>query len=109
MRAALKEAIPDASAPIKLEDLEVCTYLDWTVKEMLRTHPTLPSTLERVVPPNGAIVAGYHLKSGTIVSMSAYIQHQQELVFPHPEIFEPERYIWSLPFCMIPQQSAWLR
>ncbi|KAK5446756.1 hypothetical protein LTS15_009689 [Exophiala xenobiotica] len=92
LRAALREAIPDPTAPIKLEVLEGIPYLDWTVKEMLRMHPTLPSTLERVVPPKGAEIAGYKLKGGTIVCMAAFIQHQREEVFPHPELFQPERW-----------------
>lgn len=93
MRAALREVVPDTTKLIKLEDLEACTYLEWTVKEMLRLHPTLPSFLERVVPPGGAMIAGYKLKPGTTVAMSAYVQHQQESLFPHPEVFDPERYV----------------
>jgi cytochrome P450 len=91
LRKALKDAIPDASAPITLEMLEAIPYLDWTVKEMLRMHPTLPSSLERVVPPKGADVAGYHLEGGTIVCMQAFTQHRQEEIFPKPEEFQPER------------------
>ncbi|PMD43896.1 cytochrome P450 [Hyaloscypha variabilis F] len=92
LRKALKDAIPDASAPITLEMLEAIPYLDWTVKEMLRMHPTIPSSLERVVPPKGADVAGYHLEGGTIVCMQAFTQHRQEEIFPKPEEFQPERW-----------------
>lgn len=60
---------------------------------MLRMHPTLPSSLERVVPAKGAEVAGHLLKGGTIVCMQAFTQHRQEAVFPNPEEFEPERSI----------------
>lgn len=91
LRAALKEAIPDVSMPITLETLESIPYLDWTVKEMLRMHPTIPSSLERVVPAKGGEVAGYHLQGGTIVCMQAFSQHRQEAIFPSPEVFEPER------------------
>lgn len=96
LRRALKESIPDLSQPIKLEDFEACTYLDWTIKEMLRLHPTIPSILERVVPPQGAVVAGHVLKKGSIVAMSAFVQHNQESIFTDPEMFEPERYVSSL-------------
>lgn len=91
LRQALKEAIPDLSTPITLEQLESIPYLTWTVKEMLRMHPTLPSSLERVVPSNGASIAGYPLKGGTIVCMQAFTQHSQESVFENPDQFEPER------------------
>lgn len=91
LRRALKEAIPDASTPITLETIEAIPYLDWTVKEMLRMHPTLPSSLERVVPAQGAELVGYNLKGGTIVCMQAFTQHSHEAVFPNPDKFEPER------------------
>jgi cytochrome P450 len=54
-------------------------------------HPTLPSSLERVVPAKGADVAGHRLKGGTIVCMQAFTQHRQENIFPNAETFEPER------------------
>ncbi|CZR68103.1 uncharacterized protein PAC_18002 [Phialocephala subalpina] len=91
LRQALRDAIPDTSVPITVETLEAIPYLDWTVKEMLRMHPTLPSSLERVVPANGAEIAGHQLKGGTIVCMQAFTQHRQEAIFPNPEEFEPER------------------
>lgn len=91
LRNALKQAIPSSTQDVKLEDIESCTYLEWTVKEMLRMHPTLPSALERIVPATGATIAGHRLKGGTLVAMSAHIQHQQASVFPSPEVFEPER------------------
>lgn len=91
LQRALKESIPDPSQAMRLEDLEACTYLDWTIKEMLRLHPTLPSILERVVPPQGAVIAGHALKKGSIVAMSAFVQHSQESIFTDPERFEPER------------------
>lgn len=91
LRQALKDAIPDPAAEITLEKLEAIPYLDWTVKEMLRMHPTLPSCLERVVPAQGATVAGYKLKAGSIVCMQAFTQHLQEEVFVHAETFEPQR------------------
>lgn len=94
LRTALREAFPDPTVPIQLEDLDAIPYLEWTIKEMLRMHPTLPSTLERLVPPNGAEIAGHKLKAGTIVCMSAFVQHNQEMVFPQADVFEPERLVF---------------
>lgn len=92
LRAALREAILDPTKTMTLECLESVQYLDWTVKEMLRMHPTLPSALERVVPSKGATIAGHDLRPGTIVCMSAHVQHNDGSIFPHPELFEPERF-----------------
>ncbi|EXL68532.1 hypothetical protein FOPG_15419 [Fusarium oxysporum f. sp. conglutinans race 2 54008] len=92
LRDALKESIPDRNGAVELKDLESCTYLDWTIKEMLRLHPSLPSFLERVVPESGATIAGYRLEPGIVVSMSALVQHKIESIFPDPDEFVPERY-----------------
>jgi cytochrome P450 len=69
-------------------------YLDWTVKEMLRTHPTLPSVLERVVPAEGAQIAGYHVPGGSIIGMSAWSMNKLPDVFPDPLAFQPERFVF---------------
>ncbi|EGU87693.1 hypothetical protein FOXB_01789 [Fusarium oxysporum f. sp. conglutinans Fo5176] len=92
LRDALKESIPDRNGAVELKDLESCTYLDWTIKEMLRLHPSLPSFLERVVPESGATIAGYRLEPGIVVSMSALVQHKIESIFPDPDEFVPERW-----------------
>ncbi|KAL1904819.1 hypothetical protein Sste5344_009441 [Sporothrix stenoceras] len=89
LRAALRDEIPDP-ANIKLESLEAIPYLDWTIKEMLRTHPTLPSMLERVVPPGGAQIAGYHVPEGVVIGMSAWSVNKLPEVFPDPWAFQPE-------------------
>jgi cytochrome P450 len=92
LRTALRAEVPDPDN-IKLEQLEAVPYLDWTVKETLRTHPTLPSMLERVVPPGGAQVAGYQVPAGTVIGMSAWSVNKLPEVFPDPWAFHPERYV----------------
>ncbi|KAF4994718.1 hypothetical protein FDECE_13025 [Fusarium decemcellulare] len=96
LRAALRDQIPDP-ADMTLEKLEAVPYLDWTVKEMLRTHPTLPSLLERVVPVEGAQIAGYHVPGGSIIGMSAWTMNKSPDVFPEPLAFRPERWENSTP------------
>ncbi|KAJ3522120.1 hypothetical protein NM208_g12994 [Fusarium decemcellulare] len=95
LRAALRDQIPDP-ADMTLERLEAVPYLDWTVKEMLRTHPTLPSLLERVVPAEGAQIAGYHVPGGSIIGMSAWSMNKSPDVFPDPLAFRPERFVYLL-------------
>lgn len=90
LRAALRAEMPDA-ADVTLEHLEAVPYLDWTVKEMLRTHPTLPSMLERVVPAEGSQITGYHVPGGSIIRMSAWSMNKSPDVFPDPLAFQPER------------------
>ena len=94
LRAALRAEIPDPSS-VTLERLEGVPYLDWTVKEMLRTHPTLPSLLERVVPAQGAQIAGFHVPGGSVIGMSAWSMNKSPNVYPEPLAFQPER--WKEP------------
>ncbi|UPL02905.1 hypothetical protein LCI18_013839 [Fusarium solani-melongenae] len=94
LRAALRAEIPDPSS-VTLERLEAVPYLDWTVKEMLRTHPTLPSLLERVVPAQGAQIAGFHVPGGSVIGMSAWSMNKSPDVYPEPLAFQPER--WREP------------
>ncbi|KAH7144106.1 cytochrome P450 [Dactylonectria estremocensis] len=89
LRAALCAEIVNP-ADVTLERLEAVPYLDWTVKEMLRTHPTLPSLLERVVPAEGAQIAGFHVPVGSIIGMSAWSMNMSPDVFPDPLVFQPE-------------------
>lgn len=96
LREALRAGIPDP-ADITLERVEAVPYLDWTVKEMLRTHPTLPSILERVVPVEGTQVAGYHVPGGSIIGMGAWSMNNLPDVFPDPMIFQPERFVLVHP------------
>lgn len=92
LRASLRAEMPDPN-DITLAHLEAVPYLDWTVKEMLRTHPTLPSLLERVVPAEGAEIAGYHVSGGSVVGMSAWTMNKSPKVFPDPLAFQPERFV----------------
>lgn len=93
LRDALRAEIPNP-ADVTLERLEAVPYLDWTVKEMLRTHPTLPSLLERVVPDEGARVAGYYVPGGSVIGMSAWSMNKSPDVFADPLAFLPERFVW---------------
>lgn len=100
LRESLRAVIPDPES-INLEKLEAVPYLDWTVKEMLRTHPTIPSLLERVVPANGAQIAGYKVPAGTVIGMSAWSMNKSPSVFPDPLAFQPERYAVRCPFATV--------
>ncbi len=49
--------------------------------------------LPKEAPPEGATIKGFFIPSGTTVSMSAYILHRDETIFPDPEKFDPTRWI----------------
>ncbi|KAK3386528.1 cytochrome P450 [Podospora didyma] len=108
----LEEALPDPDPnTFSLVALEKLPYLNGVIKEALRLNPGLPGHLPRVVPPGGAGATfnGCTLPPGASVSMSAWTLHHNKDAFPHPERFDPTRWIDALSEvhrardrCMIP-------
>jgi cytochrome P450 len=69
-------------------------YLDACIKEAFRMHPAPGLPLERVVPPQGAEIAGEWIKGGTIVGVSAWVLHRRKEVFGEDvEVYRPERWL----------------
>lgn len=68
-------------------------YLTAELKESLRLGLALPGRLPGVVPEGGAHFNGYHIPAGMAVSISQWIQHRNETIFPDPMTFEPMRWL----------------
>lgn len=68
-------------------------YLDAVLNEALRiNHPT-PSSMPRIVPPEGLVVAGHFIPAGNIVGLSLYNMHTRPENFYAPREFHPERFL----------------
>ncbi|TVY78358.1 Cytochrome P450 monooxygenase andK [Lachnellula suecica] len=69
-------------------------YLDACIKESFRLHPAPGLPIERVVPAQGAEIAGHFIKGGTIVGCNAWVLHRRPEIFGEDvEVFRPERWI----------------
>ena len=69
-------------------------YLDACIKEAFRLHPAPGLPIERVVPAQGAEIAGQFVKGGTIVGCSAWVIHRRKEIFGDDvEEFRPERWL----------------
>ncbi|KAH6685047.1 cytochrome P450 [Plectosphaerella plurivora] len=69
-------------------------YLDACVKEAFRLHPAAGLPLERIVPPQGAEIAGHFVKGGTIVGCNAWVIHRRREIFGDDvDDYRPERWI----------------
>ncbi|KAF1918736.1 cytochrome P450 monooxygenase-like protein [Ampelomyces quisqualis] len=79
----------------RLRDLEGLPYLNAVIKESLRLSSGVVSGLLRIVPPNGAIIAGVVTPPGTIVSCGSTFVHYNSDIFPEPNQFKPERWLES--------------
>ncbi|KFY03256.1 hypothetical protein O988_01599 [Pseudogymnoascus sp. VKM F-3808] len=68
-------------------------YLHAVCLEALRIFPPLPLGLPRVVPQGGAIVDGYPIPEGFIVSTNPYAASVSPQNFANPKDFIPERWL----------------
>jgi len=83
------ENLGNFSDPISLYRLP---YLTAVCNETLRIYPITMFILPRGVN-TATEIAGYELQPGNIVSVSNYLLHRQENLYPEPEKFKPERFI----------------
>lgn len=82
------------SLPIKYSDGTKLSYFQSCLKETLRLHPAVPWTLPRIVPKEGAVLAGRYYAPGTQVAMSPFVFHRRTEAFgPDAAVFRPERWL----------------
>lgn len=71
-------------------------YLDAVIMESFRMHPAVGLLLERVTPPQGAMICGRFVPGGTVVGCNAWVVHQSKEVFGQDaDIYRPERWLES--------------
>ena len=71
-------------------------YLDAVITEAFRICPAVGLILERVVPPQGANIAGTFVPGGTKVGCNSWVVHRCERMFGEDaEQFRPERWLES--------------
>ena len=69
-------------------------YLDACIREAGRIHPPFGLPLERVVPPEGAVICGQRFEGGTVVGMSAWVVHRDRDTFGDDcDMWRPERWL----------------
>jgi cytochrome P450 len=70
-------------------------YLEAVMKESMRLHPVIPMVVRTLMHP--ATVAGWDLPAGTTVGPSILVAHANPDHHPHPERFDPERFVGKNP------------
>ncbi|TEY39982.1 hypothetical protein BOTCAL_0444g00040 [Botryotinia calthae] len=78
---------------ITLHALASCKYLNAVLEEGLRMYPPVPSTLPRVVPKGGSIVAGQYVPEGVTVGVGFISAQFSTDNFHLPYEFHPERWL----------------
>lgn len=83
-------ALPSSDIAI----LRQAPYLNAVIKETFRRFPTIVSTLPRVLLEPLQLHEQI-LPKGTVVGMQNWIHHRNPVVFPNPDLFQPERWLQS--------------
>jgi len=68
-------------------------YLRACLDESLRILPPSTFGLPRRTPPEGIPILDDYIAGNTSVSISAYVAHRDERVFPEPDVYRPERWL----------------
>ncbi|KAH7395782.1 cytochrome P450 monooxygenase-like protein [Cadophora sp. MPI-SDFR-AT-0126] len=93
LREELVAAFPNAEDELDYATLEKLPYLTGVVKEGLRLSFGVPGRLARIVPAGGATFNGHFIAGGSFVSMSSWMQHQDETYYPNALKFDPTRWL----------------
>jgi len=73
--------------------LDGLPLLDAVVMETLRLRNPILTPSRRVVPRSGAVIEGFFIPAGTVVSSSPYTLNRNPDAFPDPEEWKPQRWI----------------
>ncbi|KAF5587892.1 benzoate 4-monooxygenase cytochrome P450 [Fusarium pseudocircinatum] len=84
---------PNHDVIISYDSAKDLPYLRACIDESLRLRPPIAYALQRlVVSPQGAIIAGHHIKQGTTVAVSPWTIHRNRKLYKNPDEFDPERW-----------------
>jgi cytochrome P450 len=68
---------------------------DATIREVQRMRPVIAFAGRHTIRPFE--VGGYRIPPGVLIGLSAGLTHYDPALFPHPDRFDPERFLDALP------------
>lgn len=78
------------STPLTYSNLQELKYLEMTIKEVLRIHPSVPVIGRRST--HDMVIDGQKIPPGIDIAVLIYAIHNNPRVFPEPHRFDPERF-----------------
>jgi cytochrome P450 len=84
-------------------------YLSACIDEALRMCPPKPSSVPRQVLSGGITIDGHHIPKGTTVGTPIYVLHHDEVIYPLPWDYCPERWIVDEKTGVTPKMVATAR
>ena len=89
----LKTVMPSSYDRPELKRLEKLPYLTAIILEGLRIGHAVSHRMMRAFPDKNLKYGELDIPAGTIVSMTALLLHENEAIFPEPQVFRPERWL----------------
>ncbi|MFO0661422.1 MAG: cytochrome P450 [Polyangiaceae bacterium] len=65
------------------------------VREALRLQPVIPLVGRALYEPMN--VLGYEVPAEVVIAPSIYLLHRRGATYPHPHVFDPDRFAASKP------------
>lgn len=96
LRNEIDQAYEDGrlSDPMTFKETQGLTYLQAVIKEGLRIFPATGLPMQRVVPKEGASLAGRWFKGGEMVGINSWVAHANQDVFgKDAEEWRPDRWL----------------
>ncbi|RDW80368.1 hypothetical protein BP5796_05066 [Coleophoma crateriformis] len=93
LREELDSVLDDNDVVTPYDKVKHLPYLRACLDEALRLFPPTTFGLPRRTPPEGSSIMGEYIPGDTSVSMSSYVAHRDEKVFPNAEEYQPERWL----------------
>lgn len=93
LRAEVDSVLDPSEVVAPYDKVRHLPYLRACLDESLRLFPPTTFGLPRRTPPEGAPILGDFIPGDTSVSISAYVAHRDENVFPQPDEYRPERWL----------------
>jgi cytochrome P450 len=84
------ESLALGAEPPDMADLDTLVSLDLVIKESMRLVTPVPSLVRRTVRDTDLL--GHHVPSGTLVSVTPWVNHLLPEYWPDPHRFDPERF-----------------
>ena len=90
-QGSVSEILQNDEANSKLPYLEAC------IKEGLRVFPPITALRERMTPPEGDVINGFHIPGGVKIGLNMRGVLLNEVFGSDPEVYRPERWLEADP------------
>ncbi|XP_041971595.1 cytochrome P450 4C1-like isoform X2 [Aricia agestis] len=74
-----------------MDDLAAMKYLELCLKESMRLYPPVPFIMRQITQP--CKLSNFEIPKNTLCSIHIYDLHRNEIMFPDPHKFNPERFL----------------